>query len=173
MDIPTHDARPRAFYPDAVTDPPPRHGAPGWDMGPERRIDDGRTMARGLAWFSIALGLFEIFGARRLTEFLGIEERHMKLIRAYGVREIASGVAIMAERTPTASVWTRVAGDALDLATLAMAFRTDEPRTDRVGVAMLAVAGAAALDVMTALQLTGTQSQTNGRTRLPEVPRFA
>jgi hypothetical protein len=156
------ESRPRSFYPGFIDQPPPQHGAPGWDIGPERRIDDGRTLARGLAWFSIGLGLFELFGARRLTSFLGIDDRHATLIRAYGVREIATGVGIMAERTPAVGVWSRVAGDALDMATLGLAFRRDEPRTSRVALAMIAVAGAAAVDIACARQLTRTRVRMNG-----------
>lgn len=163
MEVRMQNRPPRSFYPDATTQPPPRYGAPGWDIGPERRIDDGRTLARGLAWFSFGLGLLEIFGARRLTEFLDIDERHTNLIRAYGVREVAAGIAILSERTPTAAVWGRVAGDALDLATLAMAFRRDDPKAERIGVAMLAVAGAAALDIMCAQQLERTSDMMNDR----------
>ncbi len=163
MDAQTHSPRPRSFYPDFTDQPPPPHGAPGWDIGPERRIDDGRTLARGLAWFSIGLGLFELFGARRLTQFLGVDDRHTKLIRAYGLREITTGVGIMAKRTPTAAVWSRVAGDALDMATLGVAFRRDEPHADRVALAMLAVAGAAALDVACAQQLARTSARSHGR----------
>lgn len=159
------ESRPRSFYPDFTDQPPPKHGAPGWDVGPERRIDDGRTLARGLAWFSIGLGLFELMGARRLAGFLGIDERHTTLIRAYGVREIATGVGIMVERTPAVGVWSRVAGDALDMATLGLAFRRDEPRTGRVALAMLAVAGATAVDVICAQQLTRTSARLNARRR--------
>lgn len=42
-----------------------------------------------------------------------------RLIRAYGVREIAKGVGILTSPNPTPWLWGRVAGDALDLATLA------------------------------------------------------
>jgi hypothetical protein len=85
---------------------------PGWDVGPERRIDDGRTSARGLAWFSIALGAFELLAAEKLTDFLGVDERHDNLIRAYGCREIASGVAIPpivreAVRHTCNAIWNR------------------------------------------------------------------
>lgn len=163
MEVQTHGRPPRSFYPDAATQPPPQHGAPGWDMGPERRIDDGRTMARGLAWFSFGLGMLEVFAAPQVARFLGVDDRHTNLIRAYGVREVASGAAILMERTPNAGVWSRVAGDALDLATLALAFRGDDPNSRRIGVAMLAVAGAAALDITCALQLEHTSSQANDR----------
>jgi hypothetical protein len=163
MDVQPHRDRPRSFYPHFVDDPPPRHGRPGWDMGPERRIDDGRTLARAMAWFSIGLGALEILGARPLTRFLGVDERHTTLIRAYGVREVLTGISIMAERTPTIGVWSRVAGDALDMATLGMAFRRDDPRPGGVALAALAVAGAAALDITSAVKLSRTQARMEQR----------
>ena len=48
-------------------------------------------VARGLGWFSIGLGLAEIVAGREIGRTLGMEHRDW-LIRAYGVREIASGV---------------------------------------------------------------------------------
>lgn len=125
---------------------PPDH-APGWDVGPERRIDDGRTLARGLAWFSIVLGAAELLAPRRFTSFLGVDDHHARLVRALGVREIAHGVAILSQRTPTEAVASRVAGDALDLAVLAAAVRWDDPRRGRLAGAMAMVGGAMAVDI--------------------------
>jgi hypothetical protein len=144
---------PRSFYPDDVHNAPPNHGPPGWQLGLERRADDGRTLARAMALFSFSLGLVEVLAPRKVTRFLGVDDRHANLVRLYGLREIASGVGIYSRRTPTTAVWSRVAGDALDLATLGMAFRRDTPRTGRVLIALGAVAGAAALDVLSAVQL--------------------
>lgn len=163
MDVQPHRERPRSFHPHVVDSPPAPRSTPGWDVGPERRIDDGRSLARALGWFSIGLGALEIFGARQLTYFLGVDERHTTLIRAYGVREVLTGISIMSERTPAPGVWGRVAGDALDLATLGMAFRRDDPSPRGVAIAALAVAGAAALDITSAMQLTRTQNRTQRR----------
>lgn len=149
------EQRPRAFYPDGTMAAPVRRRTPGWDMGPERRIDDGRTLARGLALFSIGLGVFQLAAPGKLTAFLGLDEDHDGLVRMYGAREIAHGVAIMSDRTPTAGVWSRVAGDALDLATLGATMVRSEPRRDRVVMAMVMVAGVAVLDVICAAQLSG------------------
>lgn len=45
-------------------------------------------------------------------------EEHAGLVRAYGLREIVSGVASLAMPDPALGVWTRVGGDAMDLAAL-------------------------------------------------------
>ena len=155
--------RPRAYDPDGRRAAPRRQTTPGWDMGPERRIDDGRTMARALGWFSIGLGLLELAAPRQVTDFLGLEEDHENLVRLYGGRELASGVAILAERTPTAGMWSRVGGDLLDLGTLGMAMARGRPRRDRVMMAMAMVGGIAVLDAMAAKKLSEGWGS-NGRT---------
>ena len=50
---------------------------------------------------------------KRLCRAIGLEGREA-LIRAYGAREIATGLAILSTHHATAWVWGRVGGDALD-----------------------------------------------------------
>ena len=76
-----------------------------------------------------------------------------RLLRAFGLREIASGVTILAQDTPRAGVWSRVAGDALDLAALVSAYREDNPRRNNVAVAIGAIAGIAWVDFWCARRL--------------------
>lgn len=154
MSVDSGGTRPRAYYPDGTDSGPARARTPGWDMGPERRIDDGRTLARALGWASIGLGLFQVAAPGRVTDFLGLDEDHTGLVRLYGGREIAQGVAILSERTPAAGVWSRVAGDALDLATLGVALTRAEPRRDRVAMAMALVVGMGLVDAICAKQLS-------------------
>jgi hypothetical protein len=110
------------------------------------------TLAYQLGWFSIALGAVELFASRQVARTLGMHGQE-RLIRAYGVREIAKGVGILTSPNPTPWLWGRVAGDALDLATLAAAY-PNSPRRGSLVVAMANVAGVAALDVLAAQQLT-------------------
>ena len=116
------------------------------------------TLARGLGVFSIALGLVEVFAARSLTRALGMEGSET-LVRAYGLREIAKGVGILASNDPTPWVWGRVAGDALDIATLVTGLDEDNPKRGNVGIALAAVAGATALDIYCAQALSGESTQ--------------
>ena len=104
------------------------------------------TLARGLGVFSIALGLAEVFGARSLTRALGMEG-HESLVRLYGAREIGTGLGILFAEDPTPGIWGRVAGDALDIATLMTGLEGDNPKKGNVAVALAAVAGVTALDV--------------------------
>ncbi len=119
------------------------------------------TLALQLGWFSVALGAVELLAARRLTRALGMRGQE-RLVQAYGVREIVKGVGILTSTDPAPWLWGRVAGDALDLGTLAVAYRTS-PKPTNVAIAMANVAMVAALDVMCAQQLSATRE----RQRLP------
>jgi hypothetical protein len=151
----TTEGRPRmaAFTPEQA----PYVGAgtetPGWNLDTERRIDDGKTLANFLGWFSLGLGAAELVAPDALERWLGVEGRRA-LVQAYGVREIGTGIGILTERRPAEWVWGRVAGDVLDLGTLATALTPDNPRKRNVLLAMGAVAGVMALDILCAKQLS-------------------
>lgn len=110
-------------------------------------------LASGLGWFSIALGAVELFAPRALCRSLGMDG-HERLVQAYGVREIATGIAILGSHDPAPWVWGRVAGDTLDLATLATGLHGDNPEKGNVGIAIAAVVGVSALDVVCAQGLS-------------------
>ena len=114
-----------------------------------RRRSGGRSesLAHGLGWFSIGLGLAEVLAPRRLTRALGMEGAEM-LVQAYGAREIATGIGILSSDDPKSWMWARVGGDAVDLATLAAGLQSDNPRKDNIGLAVAAVLGVTALDVI-------------------------
>jgi hypothetical protein len=117
---------------------------------------DGSThaLSQGLGWFSIGLGVAELVAPGNLARFLGMDGRE-ELIRAYGVREVVTGVGILSQRDPTPWMWGRVGGDALDLGTLAIGLGRDNPQRTNVGLAIAAVAGVTALDVYCARALAG------------------
>ena len=119
-------------------------------------------VARGLGWFSIGLGLAEVVAGRSIGRALGIEDRAW-LLRAFGVREIAAGVVILAQDNPRAGVWARVFGDALDLAALGSAYTEDNPEKENLAVAIGAVAGITALDYWCARRLGSGRPHVSGR----------
>jgi hypothetical protein len=112
-----------------------------------------QDLAVGLGWFSIALGTAEILAPRALTRMLGMDGQE-RLVQAYGLREIASGIGILASRNPAPWVWGRVAGDALDIATVATALRDDNPQRQNVALSLVALAGVTALDAACAQALS-------------------
>lgn len=130
-----------------------RRVADEWDTGRLRNID-AHKLAHGLGWFSIGLGLAQVLAPAFMGRMAGGEGKHTALIRLFGMREISHGLAIFSQgRRPAGAVWSRVAGDAMDLAVLGgMMFSS---RTDKAGVAFAAanVMGVTALDVLCAQQL--------------------
>jgi hypothetical protein len=116
------------------------------------------AMAQGLGWFSIGLGLSEILAPRTLARSLGMDGQ-AGVIGAYGVREILTGIAILSRDDPTPWLWGRVAGDALDLATLAPALSERNPERGNAAIAVAAVVGATMLDVACAVGLSSQRRQ--------------
>jgi hypothetical protein len=123
-----------------------------------------QALARGLGWFSLALGLTELLRPRRVRDQLGMPTPS-GLVRSYGLREIASGVAILASRDPTPWLWARVAGDVLDMATLAPALRRNNPRRPAAATALMSVLAITALDVFAAMQAPANEPGHPGRRR--------
>jgi hypothetical protein len=110
-------------------------------------------IAKGLGWFSIGLGLTELLAPRWLARAIGACDDNTKLMRAFGLREIAAGVAILGTERPTKGLWARVAGDALDIGALLIALGNSFQK-GRVAAALGAVVGVTALDAVCARRLS-------------------
>jgi len=138
---------------------PARRGRTNLDHaeGAPEPADDrqGQRLARALGWFSIGLGLAEVVAPQSVARLVGLEpdDTSRRLLRGMGMREIASGIGILSQRKPTPWVWSRVAGDALDLALLGSAMRAENAQRGRVVAATAAVLGLTALDVYCGTQL--------------------
>jgi hypothetical protein len=142
---PAHDGRPRTEV-NRIRNEVPELATPVW----------AKRVAVGLGWFSIGLGLLELFGTHQLEEWLGVD--NTKLIRAYGVREIAAGAGILMGSRIGPFIWNRVAGDAVDIASLGAAFRDDDSNRRNLAIALGAVLGVTALDIVDGLALSRTRS---------------
>jgi uncharacterized membrane protein len=136
---------------------------PEWREGDESGRSGNGTgrsgvgTARGLGWFSIGLGLAEVAMPRRLARIIGMDEdddSNRNLLFAYGLREIATGVAILSSERPAGAVWARVGGDVLDLATLGRAMAGEDSNRGRLTAATAAVLGVAALDLLAGRRLS-------------------
>lgn len=120
-------------------------------------------MARNLGWFSLGLGAFELLAPERVTRALGMEGRE-GLVRLYGAREIASGIlSLSTERK--AGLWSRVAGDGLDLATLVGGLHPANPKKGNVLLALLMVGGITLLDIATAEEVSAEHAPGTGARR--------
>jgi hypothetical protein len=111
-------------------------------------------LAKGLGVFSIALGLSELLMPAQVGELIGVSQRFRAFLPLLGLREIAHGIGILSQQKPTESVWSRVGGDAIDLAYLGAAFMAPENNKNRLTGATLAVLGVTALDIMCAQALS-------------------
>lgn len=120
---------------------------------PRRRPDPvTRALAQGLGWFSIGLGLTELAYGGAIARWLGMP-RVAPVIHAYGVRELLQGAGILGSRDPTPWISARVAGDALDIATVLPGLEDPNPRKDNVLTALVALVGVTAVDMICAQNL--------------------
>lgn len=122
----------------------------------EDRGMGGESLANFLGLFSIGLGLAEALAPGGMSKLIGVSDNddNRRLMRIFGLREIASGVAILTNQQPEKSVWARVAGDALDLACLGNALANSENKRGRTLFAIANVLAVTALDVTCARTLS-------------------
>lgn len=152
------------FLPRFITTPPRGVGSPTFDPkgntvtmnGEHAQTDRAEQFAMGLGWFSLALGMAEIAAPRGVVRMAGLpdDRRTTNIVRAFGAREIGHGVAILSNPTLPAAVWSRVAGDVLDIACLGAGLRSDDADRRRGMVALAGLVGATAADVMCAQRLS-------------------
>jgi uncharacterized membrane protein len=117
---------------------------------------DGDGLASFLGWFSVGLGVAQLASPGGVARMIGVDddERTRKTMRAIGARELAAGLGILSRPRPAGWVWSRVAGDAMDLALLGKAMSSDDNDRRKTAAATAAVVGITALDVVCARQLT-------------------
>jgi hypothetical protein len=110
-----------------------------------------RAGARALGWLSIALGAAQLMAPRQVARLTGVPDRVLAM-RSAGLREIATGVALLRSESPTTWLWARVAGDVLDAALLSRTLRGDGSVATRA--ALLAVGALAITDLALARRLS-------------------
>ena len=96
------------------------------------RVQDKDSLARFLGWFSMALGAAQVTAPRTMCRLIGAGETGAAptLMRLMGARELAQGTGILTRPRPTTWLWSRVAGDAVDLTLLGLiAVRNGRART--------------------------------------------
>jgi hypothetical protein len=117
--------------------------------GSNSSLTGADALVRGIGLFSLGLGVAELVAPGKIAKAFGLEGKET-LLRAYGAREIASGIGTLS-MNPQPALWSRVAGDVADMATLAFGTRSENPDAKRnawIGIA--AVAGIAAIDAFAA-----------------------
>src|SRR4051812_29245681 len=116
-------------------------------------------LGKALGWFSLGLGLVELLAPHRITRALGMEGQEA-LVRAYGAREISSGILSLSTEKQL-GLWSRVGGDGIDIATLLTAHRDDNPKKENVTTALAMVAGITLLDIIAAQGTTSAHRRTS------------
>jgi uncharacterized membrane protein len=91
-------------------------------MAGQVRVRDKDSLAQFLGWFSIGLGTAQVAAPRTLCKLVGASGDGLapRLMRLMGVREISHGTGILIRPRPTMWLWSRVAGDVVDLSLLAL-----------------------------------------------------
>jgi uncharacterized membrane protein len=108
---------------------------------------------RVLGWFSVGLGLAQLAAPTRVAALSGIDRDgndHAMLLRVIGAREVAAGSGIVAQPRSQRWLFLRLAGDAMDLALLAAAMRSDRANRGRVALALACVGGITLMDALAA-----------------------
>lgn len=136
--------------------PPAERTVPYQRIADADRGTGGEKLANFLGLFSIGLGLAEALAPGAMSKIIGIKnnDANRTVLRLMGVREITHGVGILSKQQPEKWVWSRVAGDALDLALLGKALANPDNDRGRTLFATANVLAVAALDVMCAKQLS-------------------
>ena len=86
----------------------------------ERRSVPEDGLARAMGWFSIGLGVPQVAATGAVNRAIGVrnDSRSRLAQRAVGVRELGAAGGIFSQRHPAPWLWSRVAGDMMDLALL-------------------------------------------------------
>jgi len=118
--------------------------------------DSNEHRARALGYFSLALGLAELTLPDRIAQLIGVRDESgtRAVLRLLGVREALSGLSILAKSNSAGPLWSRVAGDAMDLALLGHASKNGVTSHTRLQFATAAVAGITAIDAYSATRLS-------------------
>jgi len=119
------------------------------------------SLAKGLGWFSVGLGLAQLAVPRRMARLIGVraDDRMRTTMRALGARELASGIAILSQDRPVPWVWARVGGDVMDLALLTRGLESGRNDRGRLAAATAAVAAVTVLDLLTSQQLSSEERE--------------
>ena len=119
------------------------------------RTRDKDSLAQFLGWFSLALGTAQLVAPRQFCRLVGAPDDGLApaAMRLIGTRELTQGMAILARPRPTVWLWSRVAGDGIDLTLLGLTAARNGTRR-RTAVALASVAAVSVPDVLESLHLS-------------------
>jgi uncharacterized membrane protein len=121
----------------------------------DRSSNATSPLVKALAGASFGLGVAELVAPGKVAVAAGVDDTKLsrRVIGALGARECGHGAALLAG--PDRLVWTRVAGDVLDVALLAAGVLARDPGRRRRGTISALLLGAiGAIDLYAALRTT-------------------
>lgn len=127
-------------------------------------MSNDQTIARGLGYLSLGLGLSQLLAPRQFAQTIGVRDRSdtTTLVRLVGVRELLAAAGLLTSRNPAPWVWLRVGGDLMDLALLGRAASAHDNEQDRVSGALAGTVAVTAVDVLSGLGVSGQNANGNG-----------
>jgi hypothetical protein len=115
------------------------------------------TLSMNIGMTAIALGLWGTLFPKHVARTLGVDAPTPVVQAIFGLRELWTGFTLAGDPTKSGMLWTRVAGDAFDIAVLKS---LDTPRNPQRGTARAAlgfVLAVTALDVITAVRMSNVK----------------
>jgi hypothetical protein len=130
------------------------------EAGKRSSLGAADRLSRGLGWLSLGLGAAALVAPQVFTRALGMRGRE-GTVRAFGLRELGSGVLTHSVEA-RAGLFSRIAGDAMDLATLLAATGRRNPKRRNALLALGVVTTVTILDIVAAQALTLRHSRSGG-----------
>ncbi|AXO37884.1 cyclase [Micromonospora sp. B006] len=131
------------------------------------RQEEAQRRGRGLGWMSVGLGVAQLAAPDTVRRISGVDDSPASrvMVPLVGARELVHAAGLLTSRRKGVWAWTRVVGDAMDLASLGMALarRGGRRRRRLVGVTG-AVLGITMLDLLTAVHASRAKQAGSGPT---------
>ncbi|SCF29270.1 SRPBCC family protein [Micromonospora saelicesensis] len=121
------------------------------------RQEDVQRRGRRLGWVSLGLGVAQLAAPDTVRRISGVDDSPTTraVVPLVGARELVHAAGLLTSRRKSVWAWTRVVGDAMDLASLGVAIAHRSGRRRRRLVAVTgAVVGITVVDLLTAVQAT-------------------
>lgn len=131
----------------------------------DRSMTPAMRASRLLGWVSFGIAAAELLAPRRVARAVGVSEGTAPLLRAYGAREALAGVGAHSVY-PVPALWSRVAGDLLDIGTIALGSgKAEGGRSRNAWIAIAVVAGITVIDALVASKLADETKEGKGEQR--------
>ncbi len=112
------------------------------------------ALSQMIGMTAVGLGLWGLMFPNAVKRTLGVVSPPGVVRTLFGVRELASGVALASDPTRADVLWARFGADLLDIAALAGMTRRGNPSRGMAKAGLVFVLGVTALDLFTAVRMS-------------------